>query len=277
MDHVAQEQALERPLVELREASAAVASLYRYPVKGLSPQPEASLDLVAGEGLPLDRRFALALGSTIFDPAAPEPLDKGHFLMLRRDDKLAALRTDLDGRTGHLTIVDPGGPTITADIETSEGRATIEDFFLDYIGDACNGRPALVSAEGHKFTDVSVISPAMMRAVSLINLASVEDLAMRCGQPLHPLRFRANIYIRGLAPWEELDWVGREVMVGAAACRGVRRTKRCAAVDVDPETGLRDTNLTKALVSHYGHPDCGIYLEVLEGGTVRLDDAVICR
>ena len=254
-----------------------VAGLYRYPVKGLSPQPERWLDLVAGEGLPFDRRYAVALGSTTFDPGAPEPLDKGHFLMLRRDTTLAALRTEVASDSTRLTIAEPGGTTISADLDTAEGRATVEAFFLDYIGEACEGRPKVVAADGHKFTDVSVISPAMMRAVSVINLASVSELAARAGQPLDPLRFRANIYIDGLAPWEELDWVGKEITVGKVRCRGVRRTKRCAAVDVDPQTAVRDTNLAKTLVQTYGHPDCGVYLEVLAGGRVTLDDAVVAR
>ena len=258
-----------------RTAGLAVVGLYRYPVKGLSPQPERWLDLVAGEGLPFDRRYAVALGSTAFDPAEPEPLDKGHFLMLRRDTTLAALRTELASDSNRLTIVAPGGATISADLDTAEGRATVEDFFMDYIGAACEGRPHVVAADGHKFTDVSVISPEMMRAVSVINLASVNELGDRAGRPLDPLRFRANIYIDGLAPWEELGWVGREVTVGKVKCRGVRRTKRCAAVDVDPQTAVRDTNLAKTLVQTYGHPDCGVYLEVLAGGRVMLDDAVV--
>ena len=251
-----------------------VANLYRYPVKGLSPQNAASLQMVAGEGLPWDRRFALALGTTAFDPRTPMPLDKGCFLMLRRDQSLAALATHFDAGTGILSIAGPDGACLDAHVDTPGGRAAIEDFFLDYLGAACEGRPRLVEAAGHKFTDVSVISPAMMRAVSLINLASVRDLEARSGRTLDPLRFRANIYLDGLAPWEELDWVGREVAIGSIHFRCVMRTRRCAAVDVDPKTGARDTNLPKALMTMYGHPDCGVYLEVLDGGEIRIGDTV---
>ncbi|RYF09202.1 MAG: hypothetical protein EOO77_24375 [Oxalobacteraceae bacterium] len=62
---------------------AAIADLYRYPVKGLSPEPLTTMALSATEGLPFDRDYALALGTTAFDPGRPEPLDKGYFLMLR--------------------------------------------------------------------------------------------------------------------------------------------------------------------------------------------------
>ena len=251
-----------------------VASLYRYPIKGLSPQPERSLDLVAGEGLPADRRFALALGDTAFDPQAPVPLDKGFFLMLRRDERLAALRTFYEAATATLSVIEPDGAIFEADLSTDVGRTETERFFETYIGAACRGRPRLVEAAGHKFTDISVISPDMMRAVSVVNVASVRDLGERYGRPLDPLRFRANIYVDEVAAWDELGWVGREITIGAALFRGVLRTRRCAAVDVDPHTGERDTRIPRALMKTYGHPDCGIYLEVLRSGTVGVGDTL---
>ena len=270
---------IESSSVNIASTSAAtsrphVVDLYRYPIKGLSPQAETSVEMVVGEGLPADRRFALALGSTRFDPTAPKPLDKGFFLMLRRDELLATLKTHYDANTRCLSIATPNGELFEADLGLATDREKTERFFQDYIGDSCEGRPRLVEAEGHKFTDISVISPDMMRAISVINVASVRDLATRYGRPLDPLRFRANIHLDGVAAWDELAWVGRELSIGAARLRGVLRTRRCAAIDVDPTTGARDTHLPKALVQAYGHPDCGIYLEVLESGTIRLGDTM---
>jgi uncharacterized protein YcbX len=60
-----------------------------YPVKGLSAEKLDRVTLTRGECLPLDHRFAIALGSTAFDPARPEWLSKTHFIMLMRDEKLA--------------------------------------------------------------------------------------------------------------------------------------------------------------------------------------------
>lgn len=259
-------------------SSVSVSELFHYPIKGLSPQSNRFLEVTAENGLVRpDRRFALALGTTQFDPNHPEPLDKGYFLMLRRDESLAALKTVFEAETGCLTIIKPDGAIFAANIEEPAGCEAVEDFFADYLGAACQGRPKLVEAAGHKFTDVSVISPAMMRAVSVINLASVRDLEERYGRPVHPLRFRANIHLDGLAPWEELGWVGRDVAIGSARFRCVLRTRRCAAIDVDPETGRRDTALPKAIFSNYGHPDCGVYFEVCRDGTVEVGDDVICE
>src|SRR4051794_10494398 len=93
-----------------------VAQIYRHPVKGLTPEPLAGVRLAPGEGLPHDRRFALAHGTTRFDPAAPEWMPKTNFLMLMRNERLARLRTHFDETSGVLTILRDGKAVATADI-----------------------------------------------------------------------------------------------------------------------------------------------------------------
>ena len=251
-----------------------VVDLHRYPVKGLSPEPLPFLDLTRDGGLAHDRVYALALGTTAFDEAHPLPLDKGFFLMLRANESLASLRTRLDPATHVLDVSRDGAELLRADLSTPAGREAAGAFFTDFAGDAARGAIRVVSSPGHKFTDVSKLSPAMMRAVSVVNLASVRALSEVVGTELHPLRFRANIAIDGVAAGEELDWVGREVRIGALTLRGARRTRRCAAIDVNPVTAERDTALTKAIVQAYGHPDLGVYLEVIEDGRIAVGDAV---
>jgi uncharacterized protein YcbX len=248
-----------------------VTALYRYPVKGLSAEPMTRLELRAGEGVPLDREFALALADTEFDEAAPEPFAKTYFLTLMRHEKLASLSTRFEPATGILAILKDGRPLLEASVMEPAGRAAIADFFAAYME---VGRPRLVRAAGHKFTDVSVVSPTMMRAVSVINLASVRALEQALGRPLDPLRFRANIYFDGLPAWSELDWIDKEVSIGPARLRGMLRTRRCAATNVNPATAERDENLPAALMRHFGHPDMGIYLDILSSGSVNLNDQV---
>ncbi|WP_019903688.1 MOSC domain-containing protein [Methylobacterium sp. 77] len=250
----------------------AVDALYRYPIKGLSAEALTRMSVTPEGGLAHDREYALALGTTPFDPEKPEPLDKGFFLMLRNNTALAALATRLDPATGHLTIRRDGENLFEADLSTEAGRAGTEEFFVDYLGEETRGRPRLVRGENHKFTDASVLSPVMMRAISVVNLASVRALSEATGRDLDPLRFRANIHLDGLEPWQELDWVGREVVIGPVRFRGLARTPRCGAVNVNPTTAERDANLPKAIKQHFGHVDLGIYLEVVEGGTIAPAD-----
>src|SRR5437773_9736097 len=94
--------------------AATIAAIYRYPVKGLSAEPLARVALMPGECLPHDRRFAIALATTSFDPKRPEWLSKTHFVMLMRDEKLAALSASFDAPAGELTIEQAGALAVRA-------------------------------------------------------------------------------------------------------------------------------------------------------------------
>src|ERR1700751_3236635 len=100
-------------------AAATLPSIYRYPVKGLSPQPYQRVTLRTGKTLPNDRRYAIENGPSGFDPAAPAWLAKTHFLMLMRNERLAALRTSFDDATHTLTIRRDGSDAASGNLETA--------------------------------------------------------------------------------------------------------------------------------------------------------------
>src|SRR5439155_11591037 len=64
--------------------TAEITGLYRYPVKGLTPEPLPRVTLRVGQTLPADRRYAIENGPSGFDPKAPEWKPKSQFLMLMR-------------------------------------------------------------------------------------------------------------------------------------------------------------------------------------------------
>jgi uncharacterized protein YcbX len=99
-----------------------ISAIYRYPVKGLSPEPLGRVRLTPGRCLPQDRRFAIALPSTRLDPERPEWLAKTHFVMLMRDEKLAQLTTRFDAETDLLTIERDGGTVLRESLADTEGR-----------------------------------------------------------------------------------------------------------------------------------------------------------
>src|SRR6516165_411721 len=101
--------------------AATVTAIYRYPVKGLSAEKLERVSLTPGECLPHDRRFAIALGSTPFDPQRPEWLPKTHFIMLMRDEKLAQLQTRFDTESGVLAIAKNARVLLHARLTDAEG------------------------------------------------------------------------------------------------------------------------------------------------------------
>ncbi|HVY58155.1 MAG TPA: MOSC domain-containing protein [Xanthobacteraceae bacterium] len=248
---------------------ARIEAIHRYPVKGLSAERLTSARLDVGATLPADRLYAIENGPTGFDPQAPVHLPKHRFLMLMKNERLARLATAFDTASHVLTVRLDGEEAVRGDLRTADGRAAIEQFFAGYCADELHGPPRVLSAAGHSFSDVAA------KVVSIINLASVADLARRIGAPVHPLRFRANLYVAGWPEWCELDLVGAEISVGAGArLRVIKRIRRCAATNVDPDTGIRDLEIPQTLLQSFGHSDCGIYAQVIAPGEASLGDHV---
>ncbi|MGQ0675542.1 MAG: MOSC domain-containing protein [Rhodospirillales bacterium] len=245
-----------------------VDAIYRYPVKGLSAQKLDRVRVRAGEMLPFDRAFALALGAGAFDPAFPRHMPKTNFLMLLRDEKLAALEASFEPDSQTLAIVRNGRKVASGKLDDAMGRAVIEQFFAAYMGAAARGQPKLVSAPNHNFSDVDA------KALSLINLASVKDLERVTAAPVHPLRFRANVYFAGAPAWAENAWPGKEIAIGKLRLGVIKRIQRCAATHVNPETAARDMNVVRALQRGFGHADMGIYARVLDDGEIARGDAL---
>lgn len=248
--------------------AATVRDIHRYPVKGLSPEALARVALAPGEGLPGDRRFALHVAADPFDPSAPTWLPKTDFLALMRNERLAKLRTRWDEATGVLTVERDGKTVVRGDLGAPAGRTVIEQFFAAFMGAEIRRTPRLVEAPGHMFSDVAA------KLVSIVGLASVRDLERVTRARVDPLRFRANFHVDGLAPWEEFSWVGREIRLGTATLRVVKRIVRCAATSVNPQTGARDINVPLALQEGFRHVECGVYAEVLTQGAVAVGDPV---
>src|SRR5262249_49182631 len=154
--------------------------------------------LTRGECLPHDRRFAVALGSTFFDPQHPEWLPKTHFIMLMRDERLALLQTGFDAESGVLTIAQKSEVLLRARITEPEGCRLTAEFFAHFLGDPVKGALHIVEAPGHAFADARRKPNATSdKYVSLINRASIAALEARLGAPVDPIRFRANVYFDG--------------------------------------------------------------------------------
>lgn len=240
-----------------------ITGLYRYPVKGLSPEPLASIELSPGECVAWDRAFAIENGGHEFDPAAPKHFPKTKFLMLMRDERLARLASRFDPATTTLTLAEHGREVARGDLATAGGRAAIEAFISTYMKDDLRGAPRVVHAPGFSHSD------APFKLLSIINLATLRELETHIGRPIDPLRFRANVYVDGLPAWEDHDWIGKELRLGTATLKGFHKIPRCAATNVDPATGARDMEIPKTLQRVYDSVDLGIYAQVTGAGSVR--------
>ena len=254
-----------------------IQAIYRYPVKGLSAETLPRARLSAGATIPADRLYAIENGPSGFDPMTPAYLPKQRFLMLMRHERLAALRTQFNDATHTLIVRSENREAARGDLRTAEGRAAIEAFFAAYCGDELRGPPRILTAPEHSFQNMSPghsFSDVAQKVVSVISLASVAEVENAAGAPVHPLRFRGNVYVSGWPAWHEFNLIGEEIAIGPARLKVVRRIKRCAATNVEPDTGIRDLNIPQTLMQTFGHADCGVYAEVVRAGEITVGDIV---
>lgn len=245
---------------------SSIVSLHRYPVKGLSGDLLPEINLTVGKGVPYDRKYAIALGDTEFDPANPEHLSKRKFLMLMGNVNLAELKTSFNAAEGVLTIKKEGQTVYEGKLDDAGDAKALGAFFDEFMNGKTRGGARLVSASGHMFADIPE------QNVSIINVNSVK--AFQADSEIGDVdqnRFRGNIYV-DLPAWSEFDLVGKKFRLGGAVLQGAGRTERCAAVNVNLDTAKRDMNIPLTLKKTYGHSDMGIYADVVEAGVIKPGD-----
>jgi len=251
-----------------------IKKIWRYPLKGLSPEEMKEVRLEEGQTLPLDRAWAIENGEGKFDPEAPRHLPKVNFIMLMRNEKLAALDTRLDDRSHILTIRDRNGKELLqASLDQPQGRRQIEDFIASWVPrEQLRGRPHIYRVPGHSFSDVKE------KCLHIINMASLRELEKLAGRRLDPIRFRPNLLIEGPPAFAELDWIGQRLVQEdvrkesrpqeTVTLHVFKLTERCLATNVDPQSGERDMQLPELLYEHFGHRNFGIYAMVEQGGLI---------
>jgi len=246
-----------------------LAHICRHPIKSAGYEEIARATLAPGHALPFDRAWAVAHEGADFGltPQGWEP--KLKFLRGWAEGALMAVRARFDDASRTIALSHPMRPDLTARLP-DEGAAVVD--WLRPLWPARRPAPtALVArADGGALTDVP--DPW----ISILSTTSNRVLGQRLGQELSIHRWRGNLWLEGLAPWEEFDLIGREITIGGARLRITQRITRCRATCANPQTGRTDADTLGALEEAYDHQDFGVYAEVTVGGELAVGDRAAC-
>ncbi len=237
--------------------------IWRHPIKGIGAEPLARCDLSVDRPLPLDRAWAV--------------LEEGgdssegwracrNFLRGAKGPSLMAITARVEGEVIHLTH--PDRPEIAITPGQAGDAAQLFDWLKPIYPQDRQPAAQLVAAPPEGMSD------APFASVSILNLASLRALSQKLGQDLDPRRFRGNLWLGGLALWEEFDLVGKTLKIGGATLEMVEPITRCRATEANPDTGRRDANTLRALEGGWGHQDFGVYARVTQAGPIARGDAV---
>lgn len=244
-----------------------LTAICRHAIKSVGYELLKTADLIAGGPLPGDRRWAVAHADAQVAGPVAGWVPKSQFLRGVVAADLMAIRAET-GSDGRITLHHPRAGDITVAPDISADQAALMSWIAP-LWPADKAPPArVIRAEG-AMTDV----PAPY--VSVLNLASLRVLSARVGHALSIHRFRGNLWLDGLAPWEEFDLIGRDITIGTVRLVVRERITRCKATTANPETGRFDADTLGALQAGYGHQDFGVYAEVVAGGRIAPGMAVV--
>lgn len=248
--------------------TARLAHIVRHPIKGLGREELASVTLSPGKALPHDRRWAVAHEAARLDAEGGWSACS-NFARGAKAPELMAITARLEGEDeprSRITLSHPKAGTLSFCPEGEEGG------LLDWLAPLI---PAGRAAPQRIVSARTALTDSPWPSVSVLSLASLQALEAEIGQPLSIHRFRGNLWLEGLAPWEELGLIGHEIAIGPARLRIEERITRCTATTANPETGQVDADTLGTLERGFGHRDFGVYARVVTGGPIRPGDEVV--
>lgn len=256
---------------------ARVAALHRYPVKGFTPDSCSSLTVLATGRIVGDRVLAFRMATaTPGDGWAP----KANFVVMMNTPGLALLKLRYD-EACHLHISHNGARLAEGGLDEG-GRARLAIAVAQYVlgleESPVVGHPERLPLRLVGDGETPQFHDSREGRVTLHGRGSLASLGAALGDgALDEHRFRTNISVEGLAPWEELGWEGRHVRIGDVRFSVVRPLVRCLATHANPVTGERDLPVLTTLTGTFGQekPTFGVaLLPDGPGGVLHVGDEV---
>ncbi|MBM3141278.1 MAG: MOSC domain-containing protein [Chloroflexi bacterium] len=258
-----------------------VVRLYRFPVKGMTPEPRERLRVLASGAIEGDRVLgflhASAAGAPDRELPAGEWWRKQRFTVLMNTPGLARLGAAFDAGARRLTVRLGDETLAEGAVDGEAGRAVLADAVTRYVrtlGDSSLRRGDALTLVGDGVTPR--FHDRGPRHVTLLGSASVAALAEAIGAEVDERRFRMNATIDGLRPWEELAWIGRRVRIGGVEFDVTGPVIRCLATHANPITGERDLEVMQTLTRRLGQdePTMGVLGVPRAAGEIAVGDAV---
>ena len=247
-----------------------VAQFSIAPVRSLGLQHPTEID-VTEVGVVEDRRFFLS---------------DDHNRLVDRIvvGRLVQVEARTDPAASRLWMRFPDGTVIDDDVRLGEsvetpihGRTGVGKVVIGPWGEA------LAAVAGRPIRVVRCDNPGGTRRgnpTSIVSDGSLQQLAKAAGVgAVDGRRFRMLVNLEGAEPHEEDTWIGKRIGLGDAVLRVLKPDARCAITTQDPDTGSRDLDTLRTIISYRGlregkHADFGVLADVVQPGRIRLGDAV---
>jgi uncharacterized protein YcbX len=256
-----------------------VVALYRYPVKGFTPEACDSLDVLAEGRIKGDRVLGIRFANSgVIDNAWSS---KHEFIALvntpgiarldlRFNHQALRLRISLDNMVLVDQALDENGLKRIAE--------AIENYVLQLEDNSLASHPDRLPL---RVVGDGILSRYQDNEAGQITLHSRESLAAVAAAVgdanLDELRFRSNIAIEGLEAWEEQSWLGRKIQIGQVIFEAMAPKVRCLATQANPNSGKQDLPILKTLTHAFNQQKPTFAIGMVTsgaGGRINVGDKV---
>lgn len=256
-----------------------VVALYRYPVKGFTPESCTALTVLPEGRVAGDRVLAFRFANA---PVADDRwCRKYEGIVLANTPELARLTTQFDSLELRLKMT-LGSQALADETLDDAGRARLVEALTAYV----------LSVREHplryhpdrlplKLVGDGVAPRYQDNEAGQVTLHSRETIASAAvalrDPKLSEHRFRHNIVIEGVEAWEEQSWLGRGIRIGGVEFDVVKPKVRCLATHANPVTGERDLQVMQQLMRAFAQKEPVLGIGMLTrgaGGEIRVGDSV---
>ena len=258
--------------------SATISSINYCPVKSVSFQTTNNCKIKKNVGIIGDRIFAFAKDLDVdnvqlFEKDPEERKGKWNKVLTLKNSPVLNKYNFLY-KENRLTLTFKNKEILTIDINELSERQLLSNKIIE-LENSLKEPIVLMKNEESPFFDTSISNKVdFINSVSLINIQSVNDFQKKIDKKVEISRFRGNICIDGIKPWEEQEWVGKIIKINNVSFKVEKKIPRCVAINLKPQTDDNSLNLLQALKKTYNHFDMGIYLSALEDGKINSGDKI---
>ena len=247
-----------------------IENLFYSPVKSISFEESESLKVLRGRGIESDRIFAFVqnLDSTFIKHLIEDPKSRklNNFVTLKNYPELN--QYNFTYAKDKLILKKQDEIIITINPFFENEKILLCDKITQIIQK--DKKLDLLMDEKNPFFDTMPNN-----SISLINKKSISDFSNKISTNIEIERFRANIYIDGLAAWKERDWIGKTININNIKFFVSDEISRCSATNLKPSTDIVTINLPNQLKKTYDHINMGLYIVPQQNGVISKEDKII--
>ena len=258
--------------------SAKITSINYCPVKSVSFQSIEKCKIKKKIGIIGDRIFAFAKDldteqAKLFEKSPAERKGKWNkILTLKNSPALNKYNFVFEDEKLTLSLKDK--EILSIDNNQSDERETLSNKISE-LESSLKQPITLMKNDDFPFFDTSISKKVdFVNSVSLLNIQSISDFEKKVNKKIETSIFRGNIYVDGVEPWREREWIGKIIKINNVSFKVEKNIPRCVAINLKPQSDDNSFNLLQLLKKTYNHFDMGIYLTAIDDGEINIGNII---